>query len=291
MVSRFQFCFWLFALVLLSGCSETQRNGDGTYLARVGSSYLTVDMARRAIPDFAYRTDSLQALASYRDQWIKEQVLLNEAQSLRLADREQVQRRLQKSHNQVLINALQDVILAEYQSQLKVSDREALRYYREHQKQLKLDERYVRFRHISNADLGAVRRARTQLQNDSTWSRVAREFSVNASEKINRADRFWPLSAVFNDLPIMKRYVATLDSGQISPIQRHEGLYHMVQLTGVREQGSTADPQWFIDEVKQWLIHEKRRKYYNSYVKNLYFSAKENNEMEVYNVTTPNIND
>lgn len=282
----------LMIALLTAGCSEMQTGrSDTIYLARVGNARLTLQDARQEIPTFTYHQDSLKALARFRDQWIKEQIMLNEVSSLQLAQQEKVRQRLIEARKQVLLNALQDVILAEYQRQVRVTDREALQYYREYHERLILSERYVRFRHVEHSDINALREARDYLRSDSAWSDVARRFSLNAEDKISQAQQYHPVSTVLNTVPIMNRYLASLDSGQISPIQRHDGIYHLVQVTDVREQGEEADPEWFMDELKEWLLREKQRKYYNSYLKNLYFSAKEDNEIEVYNVTTPNLND
>lgn len=275
--------------LLLTGwfgaCNRTPSpSGETVPLARVGSAYLTLDEAKKNISAFAFSQDSVKSIETYREQWIQNQVLLNEAENLQLTDQPEVQNRLQRARNEVLISALKDVILSRYTQQNQISDEEARQYYEQHRDQLVLNERYVKYRHVENENLAEIRQARTQLQNDSSWTHVAQTFSLKPQKKIEISSRFYPVSSVFNDLPVMKRYITSLDSSQISPIQRYQGIYHFIQLVDVREQGETAGADWFRDELKNWLRLEKQRKYYNSYVKNLYLEARENNEIELFNV-------
>ncbi len=282
----------LCSIWLIPGCIKMQTDREnGTQLARVGTTYLTLEEAREHIPDFATRKDSVQALEVYREQWIQRQVLLNEANSLSLAQQNEVKKRLKEAREDVLITALQKAVISEYSKNQRISDAEARNYYQQNKQQLELNERYVKFRHIETPVLSQAREARNQLENDSSWTNTALDFSLNAEENIEQSKRYWPISVVFNDIPSMKQYASTLDSASISPIQRENGVYHLIQLTDVKEQGESPDPGWFIEKLKGWLMLEKKRKHYNSYTKNLYFRAKENNEIEVFNVNKENANE
>ncbi len=258
------------ASIFLVGCNGTDGTGQQSMqLARVGSTYLTLDEAKKNISAFAFSQDSAEAIDNYREQWIQQQILLKEAQNLNLADRSEVQNRLQNARKEVLMRALKDVIVSRYASRNEISDTEAQAYYQQNQDQLLLNERYIKFRHLQNANLSAMRQARNWIENDSSWTTVLTEFDQNPQEKITQSQRFHPISTIFNDIHVMKQYATSLDSSQISPIQRHQGVYHLIQIIDVREAGEPADASWFLDEIKQWLMQEKQRKYYNSYVKNL----------------------
>jgi hypothetical protein len=166
-----------------------------------------------------------------------------------------------------------------------VSDSEALHYFHQHQKKFILDERFVKFRHVAARSFSEALRAHRELEDDSSWAAVARHFSLKPEEKIAKSTKFWPVSALFHHLPPMKRYISRLDSGQFSPIKRYKGVYHFVQIVNVRKKGDTADPQWFNAQLKEWLTMDKQHKYYQSYVKKLYFKAQNNNEIYLFHVS------
>lgn len=266
-------------------CTDIRTNGTkNVQLARVGSNYLTLDDAREEIPSFLLKRDSLQSLQNYRENWIREQLLLAEARSLQLEQQQTVRKRLVNAREEVLKSTLKELIIAQFSENVLITDREIQNYYEQHKAQLQLLERYVRFRHLETPELSIARAAREELRNGAPWPQVAHNYSLGPEAKINHAEKYWPVSSVLNELPSIKPYIATLDSGAISPIQRENGIYHFIQLTDARAEGDYSDPKWIKSELKDWLLIEKQRKHYNSYIKNLYLNAKEDNELDVFNV-------
>jgi hypothetical protein len=271
--------------LLIVGCSQRNEHKNRFYLARVGSSYLTLQEAKSQIPAYVYKRDSIKALKRYRSDWIKQQLQLDEAKKLHLAQKKNVQKRLAETRKEVLLNTLKKKITAKNKKHTSVSDSEALRYYHQHRKKFILNERYVKFRHVATRNFSEALRAHRELEDDSSWVAVAHRFSLNPEEKIQKSTKFWPVSALFHHLPPMKKYVSRLDSGQFSPVKHYKGRYHFLQVVDVREKGDTADPQWFNKQLKEWLMMDKQHKYYQSYVKKLYFKARNNNEIHLYPVS------
>ncbi len=277
-------------LLLFSGCSQNGYEEDTSIrLARVGSHYLTLQEARSNIPDFALEQDSVKALKKYREEWIQEKLLLQKAVNLQLTEQETVQQRLQKARQEVLTSAVRELVFSEFKTNTEISDQEALQYYKNHKEQFVLQQRYVRFRHVSSKNIEFIRAARQELLSGTPWPKVARLYSEEAGQRIQQSQQFWPQSLVLNDLPIMKQYITTLDSSEVSSIRRRRGMYHFVQLTGARAAGEYAKPQWIMDRLKNWMMLEKQQQFFKSYLKNLYLEAMQHNEIELYNVLTRNI--
>jgi len=57
-----------------------------------------------------------------------------------------------------------------------------------------------------------------------------------------------------------------------------------------RAKGDQPDLNWLISQIKNWMLLNKRRRNFSSYMKNLYLKAKSNNEIETYNVLNTNSN-
>jgi hypothetical protein len=275
-------------MAVMTACSSHRVSQNQTYLARVGSSYLTLKEAKEEIPDYVFHYDSLQALKRYRNQWINRQLALREAKDLDLSDQKSVQKRLAKARQEVLLGALKRLVIAKHKKKLTVSDSEAISYFNRHQKQLTLDERYIKFREVGAHDLSTARKAKTELQNDSSWVKVAHKYSLKPEAMIQKSTEYWPISSVFHHLPLMKHYASRLDSGQISPIRRSNGIYHFIQLTGVLAKGERGNPKWFIDQLKEWYLLEKQQNYYKTYLQKLYFKAKQNDDIELFDIDKHN---
>lgn len=282
--------FLLLPGLFLAGCQRTSDYSDGTELARVGNNILTVQDAADQIPDFMLKQDSISSLKQFREDWIRRQVILQETRRLALNSNPDVRKRLQRLQEEVLIQALKDYVMAEYEKDLEITDEEARNYYQAHKDQLVLSERYVRFRHLVTPSLESARGAKRDLMRGIEWPVVAREYSTNPEARIRESEKFWPISMAAQNVDIMNQMLQRIGITEISPIHLVNGNYHFVQLMETRAEGDHPDLEWLMGQIKEWLRLEKRRRHFNSYVKNLYLNAQSNNEIETYNVLKANSN-
>lgn len=277
-------------MLWLQGCNPVPDEKKEAALARVGNEMLTVKEARAQIPEFMLEEDSVEALRSYRKSWIEKRLMLQEAVRLQLSQRQEIQAKLKEARNEVLTQALKDVVISDFEEDLVITDEEARNYYQAHKDQFILNERFVRFRHMVAPDIESARAAKRELMQAVSWPEVARKHSINPETKIAEAEQFWPISMAAADIDIMNRYLQIIGQTEISPIQRVGGNYHFVQLMESRAKGEHPDLDWLMTQIKDWLTLDKRRRHFSSYVKNLYLKAQSNNEIETYNVLPTNSN-
>lgn len=278
------------SLLILAGCRRNVDQSDGTQLARVGSNILTVQEAVDRIPEFMLQQDSVASLRQFREEWIQRQVILQETRRLELNSNPDVRSRLRRLQEEVLIQALKDYVINRYEENLEISDEEARNYYQAHKDQLLLSERYVRFRHLVTPSLESARSAKRDLMRGIEWPEVARDYSLNPEARIRESEKFWPISMAVQNVNVMNQMLRRIGITEISPIHRVDGNYHFVQLMDTRAEGDHPDLDWLMGQIKEWLRMEKRRRHFNSYVKNLYLNAQSNNEIETYNVLEANPN-
>ncbi len=253
-------------------------------LAKVGSSYLTKAEARANIPTNFFELDSVAAFERYTEDWIEQQILLQEAYRLRVHRQDDVINRLDKIRSDFIAKAAQEYIIAEIGNDLTVSDEEARSYYQENKDSFVLEERYVRYRHLRARTLQDARDARQDLLRGITWETVTDNFATNPELAIRESERFWPESIAGDDIRVLNRYLQVIGLSEISVIERVGEEYHFVQLLEERAEGDHPDLEWLIDQIKDWLILEKKRIAFNTYVKNLYLQAQANNEIETFDV-------
>lgn len=282
------FSFVTVSAFVIVGCNSNGRDSDSTELARVGNEYLTLDEAVNEIPEFVLSQDSIKALSDYREKWIERQVILQEAERLQIAQSEEVLDRILKAEEEILKQALKEAILQKFNKDLKISDQEAQNYYQAHKDQFILNERFVKFRHIEASDLESARAARRDLARGIPWPEVARDYSTNPEAAIRSSEQYWPISIALADLDIMNDYLRRIGHTERSVIRRIGENYHFVQLMDSRAAGEHPDLNWLIEQIKEWLVLDKRNRHFSSYVKNLYLKAQSNNEITIYNVLKSN---
>lgn len=274
----------LLAVLFFSSCQQSTDKKTENVLARVGNNYLTIQQATADIPDFVLDEDSVNALYRYREDWIRQQLLLHEANRLGLNQKKEIQEKLQKARQEVLREALKDYVIQTSENEIQITDDEARSYYQANKDKFELNEDFIQFRHMKTEDIRAARAARQDLLDGVPWPEVARQYAINPEVAINESKQYWPISMAAQGVDIMHRYLTVIGQSEISPIQRVGGVYHFVQLMDKRSEGEQPDLDWLIEQIKDWMILNKRRRNFSSYVKNLYLKAKTNNEVETFNV-------
>ena len=270
-------------IFLLGSCIRKTEFTEPT-LAKVGSSVLLTSQAKANIPYKIFQKDSVSALIEYRESWIKKQIILQEAFRLRIHRQNDVLDRLDYIRNDFIAQATKDYILAELSDDIKVSEEEARLYYQENKNSFVLEERYIRFRHLRSATYQDAQDARQDLLKGISWEIVLENFSINPVSALRGSEKFWPESTAASEYGILNRYLQIIGINEISVIKKIGNEYHFVQLLEERAEGDHPDLNWLIDQIKDWLILEKKRIAFNTFVKNLYLQAQANNEIEIYDV-------
>ena len=289
---KFSLLIILGIILSLVSCQQTSQQNADNALARVGNEYLRVEQAADYIPEAVLSEDSVEALTQYRDNWIRQQLLVQEAKRLGLEQKSKIQQKIDRAREEILRQALKDYVLTSSEKDVQISDEEARTYYQANKEQFVLEEDFVKFRHMRTKTIKEARNARQDLLDGVPWPEVARTYAINPSTVISESDQYWPVSMAAQDIDIMNRYLTVIGQSEISPIQRVNGIYHFVQLMDTRSEGDHPNLEWLIEQIKDWMTLNNRQRNFSSFVKNLYLKAESNNEVETFNVlpTKPNRN-
>lgn len=262
---------------------QTKSSSETVILAEVGNMVLTKSEAESFIPKNALQADSSLALKKYTDDWVRKQVILQEADRLNFANRRDVRERLKRVQDEFILQAVQDYIISEFEDDMSVSELEARNYYQQNKEKFTLEEQYVQYRHVVTETMADAQNAKRELMRGTDWETVAKRYSKYADLKIRESQKFWPISISGGDVNMLNRYLRVIGPSEISPIYRSGNEYHFVQLIEERPEGDHPDLDWLIEQIREWLTLEKRKRAFNTYVKNLYLQAQANNEIKIYN--------
>ena len=237
-----------------------------------------------------FRQDSVQAYQRYKNKWVENQLILQEVDRLKLLKSKEVMRKVERAKEEMLILSFQEAILSSLNEDVQVSTEEARNYYQSNKDKFLLDENYIRFRHMIAPTLADAEDAKQALLNGRDWQEVANQYSLEPDLVIKNSARFWAQSSALSEFETLNRYLRLIGVMEISLIENINGQYHFVQLLEERAAGEHPDLEWLLEQIKEWLILEKKRIAYNTYVKNLYLAAEANNEIQTYNVLPEHFN-
>lgn len=271
-----------FIAILLPGCSKNDSPENGNVLAIVGNDILYLEDAIRSIPPVILSADSSAAVQRYRDNWVFNRILYQEAIRLNLDKSGHIVERLARAKHDIIIEALREQIVSNNPGILEVSNDEIRNFYELNRDQFVLQERHIRLRLLSNPDLQVVQRAKEELFRGVEWDDVVESYALNKDAARSLENQLLPASSLLNDLPNLKVYIGVIGLNEISPIRRDGEYYHFIQIVEDRPVGDHPDLEWVFLQIKEWLIVEKTRRAINIYEQNLYLQAEANNEIKIY---------
>jgi hypothetical protein len=164
----------LLLIILLSfaagtGCRRPDK--ERVPVARVDDQYLYLDEVTQAIPEGAKESDSIFAIRSFADNWIRQQVLLRHAEENLRDLQTNFERQLKEYRNALLIFTYEEELVKQKLDTV-VTDQEINAYYEANKEDFILKENIVKvlyakvyrneptlpqFRRLMNSDAGADR--------------------------------------------------------------------------------------------------------------------------------------
>ena len=245
---------YFFLLLLLSTACIEPPKAKGKVYAEVNGTFLTFEEAKASIPKSEFRADSLSAYKNFKDNWIEDQLVLQEINRLNLLDSPDVMKKVERAKQEMLFISFQEAVLSSLESEVQVSNEEARNYYQLNKDKFLLDERYLRFRHLIAASVTDAENAKRDLMQGYEWDRVAKEYSLEPDLVIKNASKFWPESSALHEYETLNRYLRIIGVSEISRIEKINDNYHFVQLLEVRAVGEHPDLEWLLEQIKEWLI-------------------------------------
>jgi len=282
---RFYSLIALIFVLLLAGCLEQRTSPGDDIIASVSGENLTMQQAVDQIPTFLLQQDTLNAVYTYAGQWAQRRVMTNHARRIGIQNTPDFQEKLNRYHDELLEQMLREFILNEHRGQLEVTTEEAQNYYQNYREQLRLGERFVRFRHLTTRTRAEAESANRDLANGVDWEDVVEQYSVDPEYQLRHSTQFWPISMALADKPALHRNLQILGLSERSPIHFFGGQYHLLQKMEEKTEGEYPDLDWLIPQIQEWLKLEKARRITNAYLRNLYLQADANNEIELLNVS------
>ncbi len=274
--------FLAVSALFLSGCGEAEDEvPDGKVIAEVGNTHLTLEEVLARVPSSRLIQDSTAAVQEYRSQWVKDQVLANEARRLGIHESDAFNDALEQFEKQLLVQMLLDQY-KQREGEPEVSRDQALRYYERHRDQFVLPEPHIRIRHMVADTFADANQARHQLLRGMDWQEIAERYAADREYVLRTATRFQPLSTALEDLPEMAQFLGVIGVSEVSPIRLIDGQYHFVQLVENHAEGSVPELDWTLSQIKSWIAVERMRTNINAYQQNLLRQAEAARQLRLH---------
>lgn len=270
------------ALILsFFGCSQSTDQLASEPLAKVGDRTLYFDDLKQSVPDYMFKTDSIAVVRNYMEQWIRSQVLLDEATRLGLDANPVIKNRIEK--------AIKDIMIAELRNQIQlnsvsdsISAEEVARFYTSNREMFVLNERHVKARHLFSLDNVTITTARTELASGVPWDEIVSKYAIDPEYSMQTDKQLVAVSQAFSGYPTLKSYLGVIGLNEVSPITQESGYYHFIQIVEDRPEGDHPELPYVFDRIQEWLRLDRSRRAFKTYEQNLLVQAEANGEIVIY---------
>ncbi len=273
-------------MVAFISCDRRAIDDNDIILAEIGNRVLLLDDVKNGVSPDQFANDSLGVIERYRNNWIRQQLKVEEARRLGLDQQAEVQRRIQRAEETILVDAFNEAVYMSVTEE-PVSRSEAQTYYENHKEKFVLAERHIRYRHMMANSLSDAQNARNALQRGVSWRDVAEQYSINPQQAYQRSQRYWSVSTASSEYEDMNNFLQRIGITEISPIRRIGDHFHFVQLMESRDAGEHPEIDWVISQISEWLMLERKRRQLRSMEQNLFLQAQANNELRIFDVREP----
>jgi len=269
---------WIW-ISLLVACSSEVSPPLGPKLAQVGSNALYLEQAKSQIPNELFRADSAKVLRSFVDQWIRTQLVSQEATRQNLGQLAPYSWELEQARYETLAFIMRRKQLEEIDAQAPIED-EIINFYNENKAQFTSEEKKVRVLLLRTSELNSALEAKKLLAGNANWQEIVQEVGLQKEVTIHQANEFVLFSDALIDEPIMRQYLLEgMNNGEISAIRRVEDEYHFIQILDLIEAGQASPLSEVRDVITTFLKAENRRKKLRSFERQLMLRAEANNEV------------
>lgn len=278
--------FGALAGLLLLGISLAGCQSEGppdSYVARVGSDYLTETDVEDMLDGMGATRDTTNAREQIIDQWITRTLLYREAQRLNLESVDEVQQKLEQQRRSILVTALKTRLYEE--ADLRPTPEDVRTYFERHKEKLHLREPYVSVRYLATDDRAASETVQQELLNlpvesDSAWTQLVQEHATDTTEAYHLSRRYLPESRLIQQLPLQAEELEPLQEGDITPVIEAEGQFHVLRLDRRISEGTPPQLEWVERDIRRRLRIRARKQMYANEVERLRNKAQANGALE-----------
>ena len=277
----------LTGLLALSGFSCTPKDQTETNktIAQVGNKLLTINDLSTKIPSGLTTTDSIAFVEDYIEKWIKQQLLVNEAESKLTSEEKDVREELEKYKEELLIFRYQSSRIPEIVER-SVPYSEIETYYNANIEKFALSETIVRVNYLilpERVKLSAQMK-KIAISDDPDDIGAFEEYASTQAKKYENFNDNW---VNFNNLIVNSKLNSSSESRLLQQNKIIEFVSndetHLLVIRDYKLAGETAPIDFVEPQIRYLLINKKKLDFLREIKDSLYTDALKYNKFRVFN--------
>ncbi|GAK94748.1 hypothetical protein JCM19298_323 [Nonlabens ulvanivorans] len=276
--------YYIAFLLLLNSCEYFQQAQPIDAVVMVGDAYLSQEDIENLLPEQYTKEDSAIIVSSYINNWATERLLMQNARkNISLSQQEQLDKLIEKYRFELYSQAYKQELTKQNLDTL-IKSTAVENYFKEHQKDFKLNEDLVQFRYIQLDPLYADVDMVDKLFNKGTEDAFNKLDSLSLGFKSHFLnDSIWvQKNIVFNRVTTItpsneERYIK---DNKYWKLEDSVGVY-LVRFNNVLRRGDNAPLSYVKPTIKQVLLNRRKLNYIKKLEKDLLDDAIKSKKFQI----------
>jgi len=276
--------FLLFSLLTLFSCTQFTDTQSEEPIARVNDEYLYLSDIRDLVATGLSEKDSLEIVRSLIEEWINNQLLLNQAEKYLPESSKDIEKQVEKYRSSLLIYKYKQNLISENIDTL-VSYAEIESYYEENSSNYILNSDVLKITFIK------VPVSAPQINDVRNWYRSSRESSLLKLEEycteyaenyIINGENWIRIGDLFSQLPLNlenpSRYL-----NYNTNIEASDSSYHyFVHVNERLKEGEIAPLEMVVNNIRNVIMNKRKVEYIQDLENTVYQDGVNRNQVEIY---------
>ena len=276
--------FSLIFSLLFASCTWFGGTNRDERVARVNNNYLyTSDLDGIVGPGIS-ASDSAVIIKRYIENWVRQQVYLEEAEKYLSDDQTDFHRKVDDYRNSLIIFTYENQFINSNLDTV-ITPELMLEYYEKHQDEFKLKDHIVQVKFIKlPLDAPEVNSVRRLIRSDDEQDLLTLEdYCVNnAASYFLDINSWFVFNDILRDMPVnTQNQESFLRNNRF--VERRDDFYrYFLYIIDYRLEGSTSPLAFQSDNIKAIILNHRKQNMISELRQQLYKNAASNNSFEIY---------
>jgi hypothetical protein len=278
--------FWIviIAAMFLSSCQWIDGRKSDIKIARVHNKYLYLSDLTGVVATGTNPADSVAIVDRYIDNWIRQNLLLSEAEKNTTVEMAEIQRRVNDYRNSLVVFNFENKMLNQ-QLDTVITEDLLLEYYEKHKNEFKLRNNIVKVNFVKlpvdAPDIAQVRRLIKSEEGDDIIK--LEEYCINHAAGYHLEQDSWFLfTDLLREIPLNPaNQESFLRSNKYVELSDPFFLY-FINFRDYRLEGTGSPLNYQIDNIKAIILNHRKQTFINQFRQDLYLNAVKESAFEVY---------
>ena len=271
-------------LILLTGCSSFFKKKTEHTLARVYNEYLYESELKSVIPKGSPAKDSISLAKSYIDSWIRQRILIHQAEKNLTGSQMEFTQQLADYKNSLIIYVYENELVKQKLDTL-VSDADIETYYDANQQNFLLKDNIVQIQYVKLLLKSTYVNQFVKLlnsENPEDKTRLARECERHALDYFLDDQNWLPFNDLLKQIPIKTYNQEEFLKNHRNLTYQDSAFIYLVRFKDFKIKESVSPLSFEKEHIRNIILNKRKIDLTNRMREDIYEQAQKKNDFEIY---------